>query len=143
MEWSIGEQMRFFGYSICLGGIIGIVLDVFSGLERNRSRFYCFWLDVAFGPLAAVLLFLGSLAIMDGQLHPLLLLGAFLGLVLEHVTIGVYLSQSVVMLRKFIRKSIAVFGRIFIIPWVVCRKIVGVLPRRGEKKRKKMKKEGK
>lgn len=108
----MSEQMRFFGYSICLGGMIGMLLDVFSGFGRNRKRVYRFWLDVAFGPLAAILLFLGSLVIIDGQLHPLLLLGALLGAVLEHVTIGVYLSKFVVFLRKIVRKFITIFGKV-------------------------------
>lgn len=120
-----------------------MLLDFVSGLERNRSRVYRFWLDVAFGPLAAVLLFLGSLVIMDGQLHPLLLLGALLGLVLEHLTVGVYLSKTVFFLRKFLRKSVAICAKIFIDLHAVCRKIFGVLPGCGSKPRKKMKKEGK
>ena len=143
MEWTIGEQMRFFGYSICLGGMIGIVLDFFSGWGRNRTRTYCFWLDVAFGPIAAVLLFIGSLVIMDGQLHPLLLLGALFGLALEHVTIGVLVSKTVVLLRGIARKGIVVFGKICIVPYAIWSKMAGVMPQCDRKTRKKMKKEGK
>ena len=141
MEWTISEQVRFVGQSICLGIMIGILLDIFSGLERNRTRIYRFWLDVLFGPLAAILLFLGSLVIMDGQMHPLLIFGAFVGLLLEHLTLGRYLSKAVVFLRKWCCKVTALFGKICSVFGAVLRKMAIVWPKGHNKSRKKMKKE--
>lgn len=136
MEWTITEQMLFFAESICLGLIIGILLDLFSGLGRGQSRGYRFWLDVLFGPLVAVLLFLGSLVILDGQLHPLLFFGSLCGAVLEHFTIGTYLSKFVFLLRKLSRTVTATFERLCTVFWSGLRKTAGLFPRLRIKMRK-------
>lgn len=135
--------MRFFGQSICLGGVIGILLDASSGLGRNQTKTYRFWLDVIFGPLAAVVMFLGSLVIMDGQLHPVLFCGAFVGLLLEHLLFGRYLAESVVILRKCVRKMTAYFGKICVRVCAFLRKMIAALSTGRRKMRKMMKKEGK
>ena len=122
---------------------MGMLLDIFSGLGRNRTRTYRFWLDVMFGPLAAILLCLGSLVIMDGQLHPLLIFGAFVGLLLEHLTIGRYLSLVIAVLRKYTRQVTMLLERVIMDFGVRLRKAVVVLPRLHYKTRKKLKKEGK
>lgn len=126
-----------------MGVMIGILLDIFNGLGRNRSRAYRFWLDVIFGPLAAVMLCLGSLAIMDGQLHPLLLFGAFVGVVLERLTIGRYLSNSVAYLRRVVGRLVKVLEKACIVFSKWLRKIVRVLLRWRSKPQKMAKKEGK
>ncbi len=135
--------MRFFGQSICIGGVIGILLDVFSGLERNQTRMYRLFLDVIFGPLAAIVMFLGSLVITDGQLHPFLFFGVFVGLLLEHLTLGRYLSKIVVILRKCVRRITAIFGRICIQICASLGKAIAVLRKKRCKTRKMMKKQGK
>lgn len=135
--------MRFFGQSICLGGVIGILLDVFSGLERNQTRMYRLFLDVIFGPLAAVIMFLGSLVIMDGQLHPFLFFGILVGLFLEHLTLGRYLSQIVVIARKCVRRMSVIIGRICIQICAFFGKMIADLRKKRCKTRKKMKKQGK
>ena len=126
-----------------MGVMIGILLDIFNGLGRNRSRAYRFWLDVIFGPLAAVMLCLGSLAIMDGQLHPLLLFGAFVGVVLERLTIGRYLSNSVAYLRRVVGQLVKVLEKACLVFSKWLRKIVRVLLRWRSKPQKMAKKEGK
>lgn len=126
-----------------MGVMIGILLDIFNGLGRNRSRAYRFWLDVIFGPLAAVMLCLGSLAIMDGQLHPLLLFGAFVGVVLERLTIGRYLSNSVAFLRRVVGQLVKVLEKACLVFSKWLRKIVHVLLRWRSKPQKMAKKEGK
>lgn len=142
MEWTVYEQMLFFAYSVCLGAMIGIVLNIFSGFGRNRSRVYRFWLDVSFGFLAAIMLFLGSLVIMDGQLHPLLLTGVGIGLLLEHLTMGRYLSKATAIFCKYTRQVMSWIARIINGFSTRLFKTAVKLPQLCYKMRKKVKKEG-
>lgn len=100
MEWTIRQQICFLLQSVCLGAIEGLCLDAITALIPSGKRSVYFWIDVAFGPFAAVVTFFGALAIMDGQLHPLLLFGVFLGMLIEHVSLGILLHKIVLKTRK-------------------------------------------
>lgn len=75
--------------------MLGVLFDVNSGLSRTASGRGAvrFWLDIWFGLLAALITFYVSLAIMDGQLHPLLFGGSATGFWLEHVSVGKFVSM--------------------------------------------------
>lgn len=94
MEWSGQQQIQRLLQSAILGVLQGFVLDVLTAFFANRRKRWL-WTDVLFGPVAAIITFLGALVIMDGQLHPILLLGVFAGMVLEHVSIGSLLRSVV------------------------------------------------
>ena len=140
MERLINEQMLFFGESVCLGVLLGILLGIFSGLGRNLKRVNRFWLDVLFGPLAGIILFLGSLVIMDGQLHPFLLLGALVGMLLVYMTVGVYLSGCVSFLYNLVSEAAAFIDTIFTGIAVQLSRYAGLLCCYGKNLRKKLKK---
>ena len=99
MEWTGQQQIQFLLQSFLLGGFQGLFLDLITSLCAGRKRRRWLWSDVFFGPLAAVTTFCGALAIMDGQLHPLLFFGIALGMLTEHVTIGAILIRLVHHLR--------------------------------------------
>ena len=143
MEWTVPEQVYFFWQSICLGMGIGIVLDFLSGWGRGRSRRYRIWLDVLFGPVSAVMLFFGSLVIMNGQLHPLLFFGVLIGAVLEHLTVGRYLSRVITFARKILQKAKKALGNKSGDLAASLRSKVAVLIGRDNKLRKMKKKEAK
>lgn len=100
--------MWFLLESICVGLIQGGVFDIFEGLGRCGTRRRRVWLDIVFGPLSALLLFFCGLVILNGQIHPLLLIGSAIGMLVEHITIGVYLSATVAGICRFCLKSFAV-----------------------------------
>ncbi len=90
MEWTGTQQLGLLLESGGLGVLIGLLFDGMGGIVRGgpRSRWRLFSADVIFGLLAALLTFFGSLAIMDGQMHPLLFGGCLLGFLAEHIGPG-------------------------------------------------------
>lgn len=112
MEWTIRQQMQCLLLSVVLGVMQGLVLDVITGCVHITPRKRWLWTDILFGPIAAIITFCGSLVIMDGQLHPLLYLGVFFGLIGEHVTVGVWVCGFVRYVRKKLRlwRGVAVFA---------------------------------
>lgn len=100
MEWSGRQQLWFLLQSVGLGYVEGLLLDTLTSFIPSVRRCDYLWTDVAFGPFAAVVTFFGALAIMDGQLHPLLLFGVFLGMLIEHVSLGILLHKIVLKTRK-------------------------------------------
>lgn len=88
------------------------------------------------------MLFLGSLVIMDGQLHPLLLIGVGIGLLLEHLTMGRYLSKATAFFCKYTRQVMSWIARIINGFSTRLFKTAVKLPQLCYKMRKKVKKEG-
>ena len=93
MEWTGRQQILFLLQSIGLGAFQGFALDVITGFTRPLTQRKWLWMDVMFGPMAAVCTFFGALVVMDGQLHPLLLFGVTLGMAAEHVLIGGWMCR--------------------------------------------------
>lgn len=105
MEWTGYQQVFFFVQSVMVGAVICVGFDLVTALtQRQPHRSYLIF-DVIIGPVAALLVFFGALSIMDGQLHPLLITGSFLGILAEHFTLGVWL-------KKFVRRVLRLFKNI-------------------------------
>lgn len=104
MEWTGWQQIVFLLQSICLGLAQGVLLDLLSGFGRRASPIRRISLDVLFGVLAALMTFFGALVIMDGQLHPILFMGCALGMILEHVILGMWLAKWIYCMRLFFGK---------------------------------------
>ena len=109
MEWSGQQQIQFLMQSVVLGALQGLLLDVITGCTYVGGHRRWLWTDVLFGPLAGLITFFGALIIMDGQLHPVLLIGIFLGMLIEHVIIGSYVCRLVHYIRRFISRGFALF----------------------------------
>lgn len=105
MEWSGRQQIEFLLQSCVLGVVQGFFLDVMTGFVFVAKRKRWLWTDVIFGPIAAIVTFCGALVIMDGQLHPLLFFGVFLGMALEHFAIGTYMCR---LMRYLHHRSIRI-----------------------------------
>ena len=99
-------MILFLLQSIGIGCTQGFVLDVVTGLAYVQKGRYWLWTDVAFGPLAAIVTFFGALIVMDGQLHPLLIFGVFLGMAIEHVLVGIWLCRVIRHTRRAVRKML-------------------------------------
>ena len=123
--------------SICIGLAQGVIFDTMTGVGKRLKPICRLCLDVGYGPVAGLLLFFGSLVIMDGQLHPLLLVGSTLGLVIEHVTVGLYLSKSVTFICRMLQTMVAYFEKAYVWLLAYIRKIVLMLFVRGIKRRKR------
>ena len=127
MEWSGQQQIQRLLQCVVLGAMQGFMLDVITGFARAGKKRKWLWTDVLFGPFAAVFTFLGALVIMDGHLHPILLIGVCVGMLLEHMTIGAvvcralrcvcYCGTQIVrfghrILRRFVTAVALGFGRL-------------------------------
>ncbi len=106
MEWTGRQQTFFLLQSVVLGVMQGFALDVVTGFVSSSKRKRWLWTDIVFGPLAAVVTFFGALVVMDGQLHPLLLFGVFLGMAAEHIVVGVWMGRAIRRTRCLARKSL-------------------------------------
>lgn len=132
MEWTGKQQIVFLLQSVALGVVQGILFDVLTGFGRRASPLRRILLDVLFGILAALITFFGALVIMDGQLHPILFTGCALGLVIEHVTLGILLAKAVFYLRHFTRLLFANVGAFL----GVALKQMGLMTKKWRKSRK-------
>lgn len=108
MEWTGRQQILFLLQSIGLGFIVGFCLDSVTAVTQRSARRRWRLSDMLFGPIAALLVFLGALVIMDGQLHPLLILGSFWGMLAEHFTLGIWVGKLLQKVRYYIRKLNAI-----------------------------------
>lgn len=137
MEWTARQQVWFLLQSICLGLVQGVIFDTMTGAGKRLKPIFRLCLDAAYGPIAGLLLFFGSLVIMDGQLHPLLLVGSALGVVIEHVTVGTYLSKSVAFICRMLQTMVVCLEKTYV--WILAhvRKIVLMLFIQGRKRRKR------
>ena len=116
--------------SVVIGGVIGILLDAYSGfLREKRYRYSLFVSDVLFGLVAAMVTFFGALIVTDGYLHPVLMVGIGCGCIAEHWLIGRWLAvlffwlhcalrfllrnsqRFLVFLLDFVRKQLRKRGR--------------------------------
>ena len=104
MEWTGRQQIIFLLQSIGLGATIGLFLDGLATLMLRRVRQNQFILDVALGGVTALLVFFGSLVILDGQLHPLLLFGSTAGMVVEHLVVGLWIRKWLMRMRRVCHK---------------------------------------
>lgn len=86
-----------------LGVLVGFFIDVaFAVLCRDTRRRWLLF-DAVSGPPAALLVMFGALIIMDGHLHPLLILGSFLGMFVEHLTLAGAISWIIKNVCCFLR----------------------------------------
>ena len=137
MEWSGQQQVQFLLQSIYLGTLQGLLLDFMTGFGSVSGRKRWRWSDVLFGPLAALITFFGALIIMDGQLHPLLLFGVFLGMLLEHLTVGGMIRFSVRYVRGMLGDGVRFLLRLVRQTAAIIRSYVGQVLQRGKKMSKK------
>ena len=89
VEWTGRQQLLF----LLQSGGVGFFLGLLFAAETAVGQVCCrrwqrFCLDGAFGAVAALVTFFASLAIMDGQLHPLLFLGSLIGFVAAYTSVG-------------------------------------------------------
>ena len=102
MEWTGREQVLFLWQSLKLGVAIGLLLDGIAALILRDERQGRFVLDVVFGGVTALLVFLGSLVILDGQVHPLLIFGSSIGIIAEHFLIGLWVRNRLLRVRRWL-----------------------------------------
>lgn len=96
MEWTGNQQLLFLLQSAGVGMGLGLLFDSMTGVGRTfRHRIGVFLWDVLFGVVAALVTFFASLAIMDGDMHPLLFIGGGFGFLAEHIGVGIQVSRAV------------------------------------------------
>ncbi len=107
MEWTGRQQLLFLLQSAGLGFLIGLLFEGITGIGRVCRRRWCvFVLDALFGLLAALITFFGALAIMDGQLHPLLFAGELVGFLAEHSSVGCVASRAVSTILRWCSRGL-------------------------------------
>ncbi len=107
MEWMGHQQILLLcqsvGLGICLGFVFSLCNTVSKSRRHRRLMFIC---DALFFVIASLITFFFSLAIMDGQLHPLLFGGCLVGFVLQHITIGRYLSRWLYRFGRWFHRAL-------------------------------------
>ena len=111
MDWTGRQQILLAIQSAVLGLLLGLLFDGLNGVGRISKHPVRIWLDVVWGPVSALIIFFGSLIITHGQLHPVLLVGVAVGMLIEHYTMGIWLSRLVAFCGAFLRKSIGLILR--------------------------------
>lgn len=111
MEWTGRQQLWFLLQSVGLGFVVGLLLDTVTSFVPPMRRHGYLWTDVVFGPFAAVVTFFGALVIMDGQLHPLLLFGVFFGMLIEHISVGIFMHKVLWNVRRKMRRMYEILIR--------------------------------
>lgn len=102
------QQLGFVLKSMVLGCCIGCMLDISGGFWRGKQYRYKMCIaDVICCIIAAVITFFGALVITDGQLHPVLFVGIFWGVLAEHFIIGRWLSLVVYKFHRFINALVS------------------------------------
>lgn len=114
MEWlRFGPMsLRMLLWCVVVGVIIGVLFDCASGFGRTVKRRVLFCLDMFLGPLFSLITFFSALVITDGELHPLLFAGVLVGFVVEHVTIGRWISKGVAWFIRAAKRCLRYAGRI-------------------------------
>lgn len=118
--WGSDQQIHLFVYSALVGFGIGVVFDVVNGIGRTYGKTRRFLFDVLFCCFTAIVTFFTSLILNYGYLHPVLILGIFIGLLVEHRVIGCFVS-------KFVYRSIQLFARLLREFCVIFKKILRFL----------------
>lgn len=96
MESGSQEQILLLLQAILPGIAIGVLFESHNGVMcRSSSVPRTFCLDVLWGCSAALITFCAALALTDGQMHPVLLLGLLLGFLAERYTIGRLLRWAI------------------------------------------------
>lgn len=118
--WGSDQQIHLFVYSALVGFGIGVGFDVINGIGRTYAKTRRFLSDVLFCCFTAIVTLFTSLVLNHGNLHPVLILGIFIGMFVEHRVIGCFVS-------KFVYRSIQLFARLFKEFCVIFKKILRFL----------------
>ncbi len=112
LEWSGTQQLLLLLQSSGLGVALGLLFDVLGGLLRAKppAKWMRFIADTLFGLVAGLVTFYASLAIMDGQLHPLLFVGSGIGFAAAHLSVGMLLAKGLCRARRSWMRMWAVLG---------------------------------
>lgn len=98
MEWSYWQPISFLFECIPCGVLLGFLFEITSGFVHCSSKKVIRYVwDGIYGVLAAVITFFCALVIMDGQLHPVLLMGLLFGFLIEHFSVGRLLKRGMVL----------------------------------------------
>ena len=106
MEFTDAEQLRQLFLSCGLGFLLGAYYDVFRVLRLilKKGKLSYFVQDILFFVTAAVVTFLFSLAVMNGQLRFYLFLGEIVGFTAYYFTVGVVVMRFAgTVIRWFLR----------------------------------------
>lgn len=114
IEWTGSQQLAFSAHSVVLGILVGFFTDVaFAVLCRDTRRRWLLF-DTLSGPLIALFVMFGALIIMDGHLHPLLFLGSFLGMIVEHLTLASairWIIRNLCRLLRLVKRIVLDWGK--------------------------------
>lgn len=91
--WGSYQQIHLLFYSALVGFGMGVGFDITNGVGRSYTNARRFISDVLFCCFAAVVTFFTSLVLNHGHLHPVLILGIFAGVLIEHKVIGRFVSE--------------------------------------------------
>ncbi|MBQ8683996.1 MAG: spore cortex biosynthesis protein YabQ [Clostridia bacterium] len=102
VEWTGQQQLLFLLQSSGVGVLLGLLFEMLTAVGRTTGgRWRQFLLDALFGIPAALVTFFGALAIMDGELHPLLFVGVAVGFLTEHMSVGRWVCRGLCMLLRW------------------------------------------
>lgn len=110
LEWGGAQQLLLLLRCGVIGLGFGVAFDLMTGLWRGATRSKRFVVDVVFCLLAALVTFYCSLILTDGKMHPILFMGLLAGALLEHLSVGRWVSKWVSQGVRFARRWLARVG---------------------------------
>lgn len=102
--WEINSTGQYlcFVYSMCMGGILGLIYDFFK-IDRivfKRKKFIVFFQDIFFWLIAAFIFFSFSVVFSNGQIRAYLLFGCLIGFLIYRLTISKIFILIIIPFKK-------------------------------------------
>lgn len=120
MDISVSNQSVIFLQSCLLGGIIGVLYDIFRILRLafKTNKYIILVQDLIFFIIAAIITFVFLLINGDGQIRIFIIIGEILGFTIYFLTLGVVVIKSSKFIINIIKSILMFIYKLLIRPFV-------------------------
>ena len=139
MEITLAGQTTCFLYSCLFGACMSLLYDFFRALRviLHFGKIATFFEDIFYFFILGVLTFGFVIIVNDGELRGYIFLGAFLGWILYHLSVGNLTIRALCWMMEMIRRFFHMIWRRIFVPML--RPIKRMIPKRSPKAKKKEK----
>lgn len=114
--WEINSwgQYLCFIYSICLGGVLGLIYDFFKfdRIVFKRKNLLIFLQDILFWLISAFMFFSFAVVFSNGQIRAYLLFGSFFGFLIYRLTLSKLFMLITTPIKKLNSKIVKQYLKI-------------------------------